>query len=74
MIIPDYDLVFLLIEAALYASPEGKAALGQLINAPALFPFQFPVLTGDLVAQRAPRVAVIRYGLDDELLKLAGKK
>lgn len=69
--ISDYDLVFLLIEAALHAMPEGKAALGLLINAPAFFPFWFPVLTGDLIAQRVPRIDVIHHGLDDELLTLA---
>lgn len=49
---------------------EGKAALGLLINAPAFFPFQFPILTGDLIAQRSPSIDVVRYGLDDELLRL----
>ena len=68
--IPDHDVIFLLIEAALHALPEGKAALGVLINAPAFFPFQFPMLNGNLVAQRAPGIDVVRYGLDDELIRL----
>ncbi|AKB74631.1 VrlQ [Methanosarcina lacustris Z-7289] len=68
--IQDKDLVILLIEAALYTTSEGKGALGLLINSPAFFPFEFPVLTGDLIAKRAPGIDVVRHGLDDELLKL----
>jgi len=68
--IQDKDLVILLLEAALYATPEGKGALGLLINSPAFFPFEFPMLTGDLIAKRAHGIDVIRLGLDDELLKL----
>ena len=74
LMILDHDMVFLLIEAALHAMPEGKAVLGLLINTPAFFPFQFPVLAGDLVAQRVPRIDVVRYGLDDELLRLKEEK
>lgn len=70
MLIPDKDLVILLLEAALYATPEGKGALGVLINSPALFPFKFPPVTGGFIAQRANNIEVIRHGLDEELLKL----
>ena len=30
-------------------------------------------MTGDFVSQRNERIDVVRYGLDDELLKLKGK-
>lgn len=63
-------LVILLFESALHANPEAKSALGLLLNNPAFFPFQLPTLTGDLVSQRSSRIDVVRYGLDDELLKL----
>ena len=33
-------------------------------------PEQGLVLTGDFVSQRSDRIDVVRYGLDDELLKL----
>ncbi|MHB8101014.1 MAG: hypothetical protein ACYDEF_02285 [Methanosarcina sp.] len=70
MTIQDKDLAILLIEAALHTTPEGKGALRLLISSPAFFPFELPVLTGDLIAKRAPGIDVIRHGLDDELLKI----
>ena len=69
--VADQNLAVLMFEAALYATPEGKGTLGLLLNNPALFPFQIPVMTGDFVSQRSDRIDVVRYGLDDELLKLA---
>lgn len=68
--VPEQDLVILLLEAMLHAMPEGKGALNMLLNSPSFFPFQFPVLTGDIVAQRNPNIELVRYGLDDEMLKL----
>jgi hypothetical protein len=40
------------------------------VNNPAFFPFQLPVISGDIISQRSDRIEVDRYGLDDELLKL----
>lgn len=71
--ISDQNLAILMFEAALHANPEGKGALGLLLNTPAFFPFQLPVMTGDFVSQRTDRIDVVRYGLDDELLKLREK-
>lgn len=68
--IEDADLAILMFESALLATPEAKGALGLLLNNPAFFPFQLPVMTGDFVSQRSDRIDVVRYGLDDELLKL----
>jgi len=68
--ITDVNLAILTFDAALLAIPEAKAALGLLQNNPAFFPFQIPVMTGDFIAQRSNRIEVVRYGLDDELLKL----
>ena len=64
------NLAILMFESALLATPEAKGALGLLLNNPAFFPFQLPVMTGDFVSQRSERINVVRYGLDDELLKL----
>ena len=72
-ILQEQDLAIFLLEAALHATPEGKAALGLLLNNPAFFPFKLPVMTGDFVAQRTDRIDLVRCGLDDELLKLKGK-
>ena len=71
--ISEPNLTILLYEAALYADKEGKAALGLLKNNPAFFPFQLPVLTGDYISQQCNAIDAVRYGLDDELLKLRGK-
>lgn len=68
--VADSSLVILMLESTLHSTPEGKGALGLLLNNPAFFPFQLPVLTGDFVAQRSDRIDMVRYGLDDELLKL----
>lgn len=70
MEISDPNLAILLYESALYADKEGRAALGLLKNNPAFFPFQLPVLTGDYISQQSNTIDVVRYGLDDELLKL----
>lgn len=64
------DLAIFIIESALLATPEAKSALGILLNNPAFFPFQLPVITGDFVSQHSERIDVVRYGLDDVLLKL----
>jgi len=63
-------LAILLFEAALHATSEAKCALGLLLNNPAFFPFQMPIINGDYVSQHSSHIDVIRYGLDDELLKL----
>ena len=68
--IAEPNLAILMIESALLATPEAKSALGLLLNNPAFFPFHLPVMTGDFASQRSGRIDVIRYGLDDELLKL----
>lgn len=66
----DRSLAVLMIEAALHANPEGKGALGLILNDPSFFPFELPVMTGDFVAHHSDRIDVVRYGLDEELLKL----
>ena len=70
--IDDPNLAILMFESALLAIPEAKCTLGLLFNNPAFFPFQIPVLTGAFVSQHSERIEVVRYGLDDELLKLHG--
>lgn len=68
--IAEPNLAILMFESALLATPEAKGALGLLLNNPAFFPFQLPVMTGDFVSQRSDRIDVVRYGLDDQLLGL----
>lgn len=66
--IAEPDLAILMVESALLATTEAKGALGLLLNSPAFFPFQLPVMTGDFVSRCCDRINVVRYGLDDELL------
>jgi hypothetical protein len=66
----DPNIAILMVESVLHATPEARGALGLLLNNPAFFPFQLPVLTGDFIAKHSDRIDVDRYGLDDELLKL----
>ena len=68
--IVDPDLAILLLESALFAIPESKSTLGMLLNNPSFFLFQLPRLTGDFISQRSDHIEVVRYGLDEELLKL----
>lgn len=68
--ITEPNLAILMFESALLATPEAKGAMGLLLNNPAFFPFQLPMMTGDLVFQRSERINLVRYGLDDELLEL----
>ena len=68
--VADQKLAILMFEAALYATPDGNGPLGLLLNNPAFFPFQIPVMTGDYISQYNNRIDVVRYGLDDEMLKL----
>lgn len=68
--IADNTQVALLYESALLATPDAKIALALLQNNPALFPFQLPALSGSIVSQHNNRIDVVRYGLNDELLKL----
>ncbi|SDX14827.1 hypothetical protein [Nitrosomonas communis] len=71
--VADPYVTILMLEAALHATQEGKGMLRMLQNDPSFFPFQFPVITGDFVSQHSNRIDVIRYGLDEELLKLKDK-
>jgi hypothetical protein len=66
----DARLCLILFESALLATAEARGALGLLQNNPAFFPFQLPLLTGDAIAELSSRIEVVRYGLDDELLRL----
>jgi len=69
--ITNYTLATYMLEASLHAIPEGKAALGLLLNTPSIFPFQLPVMSGDFVSKQTEGIDVVRYGLD-ELLILSG--
>lgn len=71
--VADSDLVVLMCESALHATPSAKGTVPLLLNNPAFFPFHLPFMTGDFVSQRSERIDVVRYGLNEELLKLKSK-
>jgi len=68
--ITDGNQAILMLESALMAAPESKGVLRLLLNNPAFFPFQLPVMAGDFVSRHNSRIELVRYGLDEELLKL----
>jgi hypothetical protein len=68
--VDDPSLAILMFESALLTTSEAKGALGLLLNNPAFFPFQLPVMSGDFVSQHSNRIEVVRYGLDDITLSL----
>lgn len=70
--IADPHVAIMIFESALLANPEAKSALRLLTNNPAFFPFRLPTMSGDLISQQSGRIEVVRYGLDDEILKLNG--
>lgn len=67
----DVPTTMILLEATLFAMPEGKSPLNVLRNFPAFFPFCLAALNGDTISQQSTRIEVIRYGVDDEFLKLS---
>lgn len=70
----DTDLAILMFESVLHAIPKANVSLGMLMNNPAFFPFQLPVMSGGFVSIHSNRIDVARYGLDDEILRLNFKK
>lgn len=74
LVVANSELAVLILESSLHAVPEGKGSMGLLLNNPAFFPFNLPVMSGDYVSQRSDRIEVVRYGLDDELLRLKAAK
>lgn len=60
----------ILLESALLSSSEERASLSLLLSHPSFFPFSLPSLSGNLIARLNGHIDVVRYGLDDELLKL----
>ncbi len=60
----------LMLESALLALRESQSPLGSLVNYPALYPFQLPMVSDDFISHHSKRSEVVRYGLDDVNLSL----
>lgn len=74
LIISDSNIAILIYESGLLAMPNTNIDLGLLLHNPAFFPFQLPALSGELIYQNSKRIDVVRYGLDNELIKLIKKQ
>jgi hypothetical protein len=70
LIIQDQSTVSLLLECALHTMSGGKSSINDFYANPGFFIFDFPPITGEMVAQNNQRIDVMRFGLDEEILKL----
>ena len=68
------DVGALVYESALYAEQSPTLAISLIQNNPSFFPFEIKSLSGSQIAQLTNRIDLSRYGLDDELLVLKGRK
>lgn len=66
----DTDLAILMIESALFTMPDKKCALGLLINNPAFFPFQLPIMTAEYISEYNKRIIVDYKGFEDDIVSL----
>lgn len=66
----DPQLVAWLAEAALWARANGAAPLRELLEGPSLFPFQLTPMSPERLASLAPRLELLRHGLDADLVML----
>jgi len=59
-----------LVEALLYAQPNHKAFLGDLLASPALFPFRLASVTSAEIVSNSSRLELKRQCLDSELIEI----
>lgn len=59
-----------LLEASLYARPDGSAPLAALLENPSLFPFRFRLATAESMLAASPRLEVLRFGPEEGLVIL----
>jgi len=70
LLVSDSKEVIILLESGLLANEEGKSHLNVLLSSPGFFPFTMSTVVGPFISQNSSRISVVRYGLDDEFLKL----
>ena len=71
LMITDRRLISWFVETSLIASGESSGTLSELVNNPALFPFQIPLQ--DISAFPGKRIEIIRHSLDENLVLLKEK-
>lgn len=67
-------VIGLLLEGALHTVAESKSSINTLYNNPGFYMFKLPLLAGELIVQANPRLEMLRFGLDEEILQLKVKK
>jgi hypothetical protein len=68
--IKDPTVVSWLIEASLHARSNGSAALKDLLENPALFPFRIERVSTEGILAISPRIEIVRQGLDEQMVML----
>jgi hypothetical protein len=67
------EVSVLLCESTLYAVQEGKGSFKMIVNSPACFPFQVPLIEASYVSRKTNRIDVVHYGTNEEFLQLKEK-
>ncbi|HSV32267.1 MAG TPA: hypothetical protein VLH40_09650 [Atribacteraceae bacterium] len=70
LLIEDPQLIAWLTEAALHARANGAAPLKALLDSPGFFPFRIKPVQAESIRATSPRLDILRYGLDDDLVML----
>lgn len=68
--IKDPTAVSWLIEASLHARSRSSAALKDLLENPALFPFRIGRVPAESMLSVSPRIEIVRHGLDEQMVIL----
>ena len=72
MPIADQNMAILMVEAGTTRHAEAKGALGFSLKYPRVSSVSLCGNECDFISEKTIRIDVIRYGMDDELLKLKG--
>ena len=70
LLIDDIRLIAWLIEAALYTRESISVPLIELMDSPALFPFQITSVRAESLVAASPKLDFLRHGLDEDLMML----
>lgn len=68
--VDNIQLISWLVEASLYARSNGAVPLKDLIDSPALFPFQIKSVRAESLVAISSKLDFLRHGLDEELIML----
>jgi len=69
-LLEDPRLIAWMVEASLRARANGSAAIKDLLDSPSIFPFRLAHISAEHMASLAPRLNILRHGLDEDLVML----